>query len=122
MSNEVCVHCGRRIVFRPEFGDYEHAHSGWTFCFEGGPVSALPKRDTPLETVDTQIIKTRAGYFVPSASAPGAFRLVSAGSCTCPAGGGPSCRHRKAVQELVRRENVEFARPVAPVNVSAMVD
>jgi hypothetical protein len=114
-----CVHCDRPIFWRAEFGDHCHV-DGWVNCYGGGP-RAMPRRDVPLEPVDTQIIKTRAGYFVSSLSTPGAFRLVSGANCTCPAHG-QSCRHRKAVQELVRKENAEFARPVAPPAIGLLCD
>jgi hypothetical protein len=117
----VCVHCDKAIVYRPEFGDYEHAEDGWTHCFPGAPTRAMPRRDTPLEPVETQVLKTRAGYFVSSKSTPGAFYLVSGADCTCPATV-QRCRHQRAVQELVKAENAQFARPVAKPNVAALCD
>lgn len=62
------------------------------------------------------------GYMVRSKSVEGAWRLVFGRSCSCPAGGRRSCRHRRLVEVHCRRIDEQFARPAAPVNVSALVD
>ena len=48
MQTETCVHCGKAIHYRAEFGDYSH-DDGWVRCYGGAPTAALPKRDTPIE-------------------------------------------------------------------------
>lgn len=61
------------------------------------------------------------GYIVPSLSTPGAFRLVWANECSCPATG-PSCRHRKLVAAYCAKQDAARRPARVPVNVSAMVD
>lgn len=61
------------------------------------------------------------GYFVPSKSVEGAFRLVYGNECSCPATG-PSCRHRKLVAAFCAQQDAERRPARVPVNVSAMVD
>lgn len=62
------------------------------------------------------------GYIVESLSTPGAWRLVRGGECSCPAGKACSCRHRRAVAVFCAAQDRRYARPVVPVNVSALVD
>lgn len=62
------------------------------------------------------------GYIVRSASVPGAWRLVVGKTCSCPAGGRRSCRHRKAVDAFVRERNERSRRPSPPPHISALVD
>lgn len=61
------------------------------------------------------------GYFVPSKSVDGAFRLVWGNECSCPATG-KSCRHRKLVAAYCAAQDAQRRRPSVPVHVSAMVD
>lgn len=72
----------------------------------------------------TDILKSRSGYLVGSLSHPGYWVLVDGASCSCPAGqrGALSCRHRRAVQEKVRAEDLAAKRPVAPPAVALLVD
>lgn len=67
---------------------------------------------------------TGAGYFVQSRTTAGTWYLVHGGTCSCAAGraGKERCIHRTAVASFVAAENARHARPVAPVNVSALVD
>lgn len=62
------------------------------------------------------------GYIVPSASTPGAYRLVWGSECSCPHTGPRPCRHRRLVAAYVNAEDAKYRRPVAPPNVSALVD
>lgn len=73
---------------------------------------------------DGEIASTNYGYFVPSLSQPGYFLLVAGADCTCKAAqmGNESCRHRRAVRDLVREQDRLAKRPIAPPNVRALVD
>lgn len=62
------------------------------------------------------------GYIVPSASLPGSFRLVWGSECSCPHAGPRPCRHRRLVMAYVNAEDAKHRPPVAPPNVSLMVD
>lgn len=62
------------------------------------------------------------GYIVESVSVPGAWRLVMGKTCSCPAAKARTCRHRRAVAEYCAEINRRLARPVAPVNESALCD
>lgn len=61
------------------------------------------------------------GYFVPSKSVEGAFRLVWGNECSCPATG-PSCRHRKLVAAFCAAQDAARRPARVPVNVSLMCD
>lgn len=72
---------------------------------------------------DPEVLVVRSGgYMVRSASVPGAWRFVWGSECSCPAGDKPTCRHRKAVREFCRDNDLRHARPSAPANISALVD
>jgi hypothetical protein len=62
------------------------------------------------------------GYMVRSKSVEGAFRLVRGNTCSCPAAGARTCRHRRLVAAYCAAEDRAHARPVAPVNPSMFVD
>jgi hypothetical protein len=69
-----------------------------------------------------EVIPTRYGYFVSSASVPGAFRRVTDRyECSCPATT-DRCRHVRMVMEVVKAEDARKRRPSAPAHVSALVD
>lgn len=60
------------------------------------------------------------GYMVASRSVPGAWRYVHGNSCSCPAGGRRTCRHRRRTVEFERERTAP--RPVATVYPSIFVD
>lgn len=64
------------------------------------------------------------GYLVQSKSTPGVWYLVHDRSCSCKAGraGLERCVHRSQVAAFVKALNDDQRRPVAPPNVSALVD
>lgn len=69
------------------------------------------------------------GYFVRSASTPGAWWFVWGVECSCPAGqravdtGSPKrCRHLRAVVEFAAEQNRKNERLRPPVNVAAAID
>lgn len=68
------------------------------------------------------IIKSRSGYLVPSASHPGYYARVLGSWCSCPAGERRSCRHRRLVAELVKREDEAHRRPSVPVDAGLLCD
>jgi hypothetical protein len=61
------------------------------------------------------------GYFVPSQSVEGAFRLVWGNECSCPATG-PSCRHRKLVAAYCAKQDAARRPTRVPAATSLMVD
>lgn len=63
------------------------------------------------------------GYFVQSRTTEGVWYLVHGDTCSCRAGqDGHRCWHLRQVEAFCRELNRKHARPVAPVNVSALVD
>lgn len=80
--------------------------------------------DGPLFRAGHVLEAKTGGYLVLSRTTPGCWWLVFERSCSCPAGrsGAESCWHRRRVAEFVRLLDESMKRPVAPVNVSAMVD
>lgn len=75
--------------------------------------------EIPTDTV-SQVVG--GGYIVPSASTPGAFRLVWGVECSCPHTGPRPCRHRRLVQQYCAAQDARRPRPQVPANVSLMVD
>lgn len=80
--------------------------------------------DAPAYTPGHVLEVKTGGYLVLSRTTPGAWWLVSGRSCSCPAGqsGAERCFHRAQVARFVAALDAALARPVAPVNVSALVD
>lgn len=69
-----------------------------------------------------QVVKAQnVGYYVRSRTTDGAWWLVDADGCSCPAVTA-SCFHVRAVSALCAAEDAKYRRPVAPVHVAAMCD
>lgn len=79
------------------------------------PLTAVVVTDSVSQVVG-------GGYIVPSASTPGAFRLVWGTECSCPHTGPRQCRHRRLVAAYVKAQDARRPRPSAPANISLMVD
>lgn len=84
-----------------------------------------PADDLPVLHPGGTVRQAQAGgYFVASMTKPGHWYLVHGRSCSCDAGpaGAERCVHRAQVARFVAALDAELARPIVPVNVSAMVD
>lgn len=79
------------------------------------------REQPPLDLPEVVAIPN-IGYGVRSASVPGALRVVSGNTCTCPAGDAKTCRHRRAVDEFCKDRAKEYARPTVPGPAEWFVD
>lgn len=119
--------CGHRIE-HTEAPDAEQikARVSWLFCdqCEGRRrVEGVTRQAAPTVAAyepGTVLQVPGVGYMVASRSTPGAWWLVRQNTCTCPAT--RRCWHMRQVDAHAAAENKRLARPVAPVNISALVD
>jgi hypothetical protein len=85
---------------------------------------SLAHEDAPDFAAGHVLEAKSGGYLVQSRSTDGVWYLVFGRSCSCPAGrsGHERCWHRAQVAAFVARLDAQHRRPVAPPNVSALVD